>query len=126
MIANSSVAMKFKAASYTYMYKCIYSVCMYIHVRNYVLYMLLRSQTDESMLHKPLSADSTSTACRSKTPTSCMSSLHLRPQISVKLPAISMKKVQKNPDQLTIEDLPAIRSQVLYIIIIIVYTERHS
>ena len=73
------------------------------------------AQNDESMMHKPHSADSTSATCRSKTPISCMSSLHLRPQISVKLPAISMKKVQKNPDQLTIEDLPAIRSQVVCI-----------
>ena len=76
---------------------------------------IICAQNDESMMHKPHSTDSASATCRSKTPTSCMSSLHLRPQISVKLPAISMKKVQKNPDQLTIEDLPAIRSQVLCI-----------
>lgn len=61
------------------------------------------------------SASSASAVTRSKTPTSCMSPMCLRPQISVKLPAISMSTVQKNPDQLTIEDLPTIRSQV-YII----------
>ena len=61
---------------------------------------------------KPLSADSTSTVTRSRTPASCMSAMCLRPKISVKLPAISMRAVQKNPDQLTIEDLPTIRSQV--------------
>ena len=63
-------------------------------------------------MHKPMSAAMSST--RSKIPTSCISSsLYLRPQNSVKLPAISMKTVQKNPDQLTIEDLPTIRSQVM-------------
>ena len=58
------------------------------------------------------SGSTASTVTRSKTPASYMSPMCLRPQISVKLPAISMSTVQKNPDQLTIEDLPTIRSQV--------------
>lgn len=69
---------------------------------------------DESTALKTNPGSSTSTvSSRNKTTPSHMSSLHLRPQISVKLPAISMKRVQKNPDQLTIEDLPTIRSQVM-------------
>ena len=67
-------------------------------------------------MQKELSPSSVSTVLQTKTPASSMSAMHLRPQISVKLPAISMRSVQKNPDQLTIEDLPTIRSQVLYIL----------
>jgi hypothetical protein len=68
-------------------------------------------KTGDSAMCKP-SASTASAVTRSKTPASCMSPMCLRPQISVKLPAISMSTVQKNPDQLTIEDLPTIRSQV--------------
>ena len=91
----------------------------------YDLMHVVYTQTEDSVVLKtgPLSASATSSASRSRPPTSRMSSLHLRPQISVKLPAISTKRVQKNPDQLTIEDLPTIRSQVPLLLYIYTYTD---